>query len=61
MVGISAGWLGDKTKAAHYIKDICNWQLGFVVSWHKGDKFWFQLIHIQKNYETIFNNNFYTL
>jgi len=59
LVGISAGWLGNK-KAANYIKDVADWQLGFVLTWHKPNgQFWFQLIHIQKsgnNYECFFGD-----
>jgi hypothetical protein len=46
-VGISAGWLGDSKTAAKYIKDVPNWQQGFVLTWHKPNgQFWFQLVHI---------------
>ena len=57
LVGISAGWLGNAKKAAQYIKDVPDWQLGFVLTQHDSSgRFWYQIIHIKpgKNYESIF-------
>jgi predicted phosphodiesterase len=57
-VALNAGWLGDQTKAAKYIKDVSDWSLGFAVTYHKSNgSFFYQLIHIKKNkgsYECMF-------
>lgn len=49
-VAINAGWLGDIRQAGKYIKDVADWSLGFVLTWHKdnGD-FYYQIVHIKKN------------
>lgn len=63
-VAINAGWLGDQRQAAKYIKDVSDWSLGFVVTYHKdnGD-FYYQLIHIKKShkgYSCLYGEEIYT-
>jgi hypothetical protein len=48
-VGICAGWLGDRRRAAEYMNGVTDWSMGFVVTYHKPNgSFYYQLIHIKE-------------
>lgn len=61
-VGLNIGWMGDQVKAAEYILDIADWSLGFGITYHKKNGFFYELVHIKKMgcaYEALFNQVVY--
>lgn len=60
LVGISCGWLGDKTNPIfNYIKNFHNWQHGFLVVDIVNGVPYYQLVHI-KNYKCVVNGFLYS-
>jgi len=56
---VSAGWLGDATKVADYIKNVADWQQGFAVgTFFKNGKYFLETPMI-KNGECYYNGKHY--